>query len=169
MTTGEWIWDGYRPGVTASLIALQMGYYKGHWDFGRTFEAKLAEELGAFLARYDPDRHLFLNAFVENSVLKGSITIDDDAGAPGLAHLRWFMVAEDMRGRGLGKELLGRAVAFCRDRDYGGIYLTTFAGLHAARTLYERAGFGLADESEKDPWSGTVGLQRFELDLGDAQ
>jgi GNAT superfamily N-acetyltransferase len=62
--------------------------------------------------------------------------------------------------------LMDRAIAFCRERGFKSVYLTTFEGLHAARALYERMGFQLTDENEKDPWSGTVGIQRFELDLG---
>jgi hypothetical protein len=41
-------------------------------------------------------------------------------------------------------------------------YLTTFRGLDAARSLYESHGFVLVAEDAADPWSGTVGLQRFE-------
>jgi hypothetical protein len=40
--------------------------------------------------------------------------------------------------------------------------LTTFAGLGAARALYERAGFQLVDETEADQWQGGVVEQRFE-------
>ena len=40
-------------------------------------------------------------------------------------------------------------------------YLTTFAGLDAARHLYETAGFVLEGESDADPWGGGVREQRF--------
>ena len=42
---------------------------------------------------------------------------------------------------------------------------TTFAGLDAARHLYERAGFVLCQESEGDHWGRTVMEQTFELRL----
>jgi hypothetical protein len=41
------------------------------------------------------------------------------------------------------------------------VWLTTFAGLDAARALYERYGFALADESDADQWQGGVREQLF--------
>ena len=67
-----------------------------------------------------------------------------------------------MRGSGLGKTLLGRAISFCDERGYERMWLTTFAGLDAARSLYERHGFVLAGEAEIDQWSGGVREQIFE-------
>jgi hypothetical protein len=42
------------------------------------------------------------------------------------------------------------------------VYLNTFAGLDAARALYERAGFHLVDEIEGESWGRTMREQRFE-------
>lgn len=160
----DYVLDEYRPGCAASIVALHMDYYAKEWGFGRPFEAMVAHELGAFLARYDPEQDLFLNAFRADGALLASITIDGAGGDR--AQLRWFIVSNAARGAGLGRTLMDRAMAFCRERQFASVYLTTFEGLHAARALYERAGFQLTDETEKDPWSGTVGIQRFELDLG---
>jgi GNAT superfamily N-acetyltransferase len=158
----EVTFDGYRPGALAAVLALHMDYYGPLWGFGRPFESKVAAEMGAFLARLDPAHDLFLTAWSDGGDLLGAITIDGiDADTAG-AHLRWFVVGGRTRGRGLGRELMRRADAFCRERGYGRIYLTTFAGLDAARALYERFGFRLVEETVGDPWSGTVGLQRVE-------
>jgi len=155
--------DGYRPGALAAVIGLHMAYYGREWGFGRPFEAKLAAEMGAFLARYDAERDLFLAAYDAAGSLVGSVVVDAEA-AEG-AHLRWYIVAGHARGAGLGRALLERAVAHCAERRYRRIYLTTFAGLDAARHLYESLGFTLCDESDTDPWQGGVGEQRFELVL----
>jgi len=155
--------DGYRPGCAASIVKLHMDYYAGEWGFGRLFEAMVAGELGAFLSRYDAEQDLFLNAFAADDALLGSITIDGAGGDT--AQLRWFIVSAAARGAGLGRELMDRAMGFCRDRCFDRVFLTTFAGLDVARKLYEGAGFRLTDETEKDPWSGTVGIQRFDIDL----
>lgn len=152
----------YRPGAIAATIALHMAYYAPAWGFGAAFEAKLAREMGAFHARYDPARDLFLTAFDQSGDLLGTITIDAVAAEDDGAHLRWFIVAPSMRGRGLGKELMRRAEAFLRERGYRRAFLTTFRGLDAARALYEQHGFRLVEEAAADPWSGHVGLQRFE-------
>ena len=92
----------------------------------------------------------------------GSVVVDASGGGPHGAHLRWFIVSEDMQGKGLGADLLGRALSFCDGRGYQRIWLTTFAGLDAARSLYERHGFALAGEDEIDQWSGGVREQTFE-------
>ena len=67
-----------------------------------------------------------------------------------------------MQGRGLGAELISRALAFCDGRGYGRIWLTTFAGLDRARSLYERTGFVLTGEDEIDQWNAGVREQVFE-------
>ena len=92
----------------------------------------------------------------------GSVIVDQSGGGPQGAHLRWFIVGEEMQGKGLGADLLGRAVSFCDERGYERIWLTTFAGLDAARGLYERHGFVLTGEAESDHWSGNVREQIFE-------
>lgn len=154
--------EGYRPGLIASVIALHMAYYAPRWGFGASFESKLAREMGEFHSRYDPHRDLFLTAADEDDEIIGSITVDGIAAASEGAHLRWFIVNESMAGRGIGGDLMGNCTRFLQEKGYWRAYLTTFRGLDAARSLYERHGFVLADEQPVDPWSGDVGLQRFE-------
>lgn len=153
--------DGYRPGVLASIVGLHMRYYSRHWGFGRPFETKVAAELAAFLARHDPSHDLFENAFAPDGTLLGSITVDGvDAEKTG-AQLRWLIVSDEARGLGLGRALMRRADAFIRDKSFQRTFLTTFAGLDAARKLYEDFGFSLVSEAPNDPWSGAVGVQTF--------
>ena len=153
--------DGYRPGVLASIVGLHMRYYSRHWGFGRPFEIKVAAGLAAFLARQDLSRDLFENAFAPDGTLLGSITIDGaDAEKTG-AQLRWLIVSDDARGHGIGRALMRRADDFIRDKGFPRTFLTTFAGLDAARRLYEDFGFSLVSEESNDPWSGTVGVQTF--------
>jgi GNAT superfamily N-acetyltransferase len=155
--------DGYRPGALAAVIGLHMDYYGPEWGFGRSFETKLATEMGAFLARYDTERDLFLAAYDGAGTVLGSVTVDAETADTEGAHLRWYIVAKHARGAGLGRTLLERSVAHCAERRFRRIYLTTFAGLDAARHLYESLGFALAGESDRDQWQGGVREQRFEL------
>lgn len=119
--------------------------------------------MGAFLARYDPERDLFLCAYDGAGALVGSVTVDAEAAASQGVHLRWYIVADGARGTGLGRALLERAVRHCTERRYRRLYLTTFAGLDAARHLYESLGFRLIDERDQDQWQGGVREQHFEL------
>ena len=152
--------DGYRPGALGGVLGLHMEYYGPEWGFGLAFETKVAAELSAFLARMDPDRDLFLTA-LRGDALAGSISMDVSGGGPDGAHLRWFVVSGSERGSGLGKELMMRAIRHADRVSAGSVWLTTFAGLDAARALYERFGFTLVSESDVDQWQGGVREQMF--------
>lgn len=163
--TGDIVFGGYRAGVVAQAIGLHMAYYAPAWGFGARFESKLAREMGEFHARFDGARDLFLAAFDPQGALLGTITIDGHGARQEGAHLRWFIVSEAARGRGLGRELMRAADGFLKQRGYARAYLTTFRGLDAARALYECFDFVLVAEDAADPWSGDVGLQRFERNV----
>jgi GNAT superfamily N-acetyltransferase len=66
-----------------------------------------------------------------------------------------LFVLPEYEGRGLGAELLTRAVNWVWDREADVIWLTTSAGTRAAR-FYERAGWTKTGE-------GASGELRFEL------
>lgn len=152
--------DGYRPGALAGVLGLHMSYYAREWGFGQAFETKVASELAEFLTRMDPARDLFLTAW-RGDALAGSISMDVTGGGPDGAHLRWFVVSDSERGSGLGKELMARAIEHADSVAAGPVWLTTFAGLEAARALYERHGFTLSSQSEDDQWQGGVREQLF--------
>ncbi len=152
---------GYRPGVIADIVGLHARYYARHFGFGVQFETLVASELAAFVAAHDPDEDLFLNA-VDGDTLCGSIVIDHTVAAHrDGAKLRWFIVGDTQRGTGLGRALMARAMAFCDAHAYAPVTLTTFAGLDAARHLYEDFGFKLVKEDPIDRWHGGVGEQTF--------
>ena len=92
----------------------------------------------------------------------GSIVLYVHGEAADCGHLRWFVIHAKARGQGGGGDLMDRVMAHARRFQLSSIYLTTFSGLAAARHLYEKVGFVLTQTQETDPWSGTVGLQRFE-------
>jgi len=163
MSQSEMQFEGYRPGSLAAVVRLHMDYYAPAWGFGLAFETKVAGEMAAFLARFDAARDLFLCARDAAGDIQGSVTIDAAEADSLGAHLRWYIVGAGGRGSGIGRQLLERAVAHCRARGYPSIYLTTFAGLDAARHLYESLGFRLIRELETDQWQGGVKEQHFSL------
>lgn len=152
----------YRPGALADAVKLHMEYYAAQWNFGLVFEVKVASEMAEFLERADPERDLFLAAYSNKTEMLGTISIDAKHVGTDGAHVRWFVTGETARGTGVGRKLLECAVRFCDERGYHRIYLTTFAGLDAARHLYESVGFELVHESDDDQWQGGVREQRFE-------
>ncbi len=156
--------SGYRPGAIGRVTWLHGDYYGRNWGFGLYFEAKVARELAEFLGSFDAERDLFRLALV-NDAIAGSIAIDGAKAATEGAHLRWFIVDPQRQGLGIGRLLLDEALGFCAACQYARVFLWTFAGLDAARRLYEAAGFCLVEEIDQEQWGKTMREQRFELAL----
>ncbi len=85
----------------------------------------------------------------------------------GSAQLRWFLVHPAARGSGLGRHLIGAALAFCREAKCRSVFLWTVAGLAASAHLYHSAGFRLTEERPHSDWGPAVMEQRLELLLGE--
>lgn len=158
------IMRGYSPGAIGRVAWLHARYYSENWGFGLYFEAKVASELSEFLKRFAESRDGFWTVCAGGRV-EGALAIDGLKAAEEGAHLRWFIMSEELRGRGLGNRLIEEAVSFCRDRCYRSVYLWTFEGLSAARHLYEKHGFKLAESFRGSQWGKEVIEQRFELRL----
>jgi GNAT superfamily N-acetyltransferase len=155
---------GYVPGSLGRVVELHGAYYHEHWKFGLFFETKVAIELSEFLKKYDENRDGFWTALVDGRV-EGSITIDAAHAESEGVHLRWFIMSDALRGKGVGNQLINMAINFCQEKKYDRIYLWTFKGLPAARHLYEKAGFKLAEEHKGTQWGSEVNEQRFECAL----
>ena len=151
---------GYLPGLIGRVVELHALYYARNWHFTAFFEARVATEMRQFITRYDPSRDATWSALVDRTI-DASITIDGiDAAGQG-AHLRWFIASERVRGQGLGRRLLERAMEFCRERDYRRIYLETFDGLEPARHLYQAFGFELIESRLGEQWGSRIEEQRY--------
>ncbi len=155
---------GYIPGAIGRVAELHGTYYHAHWGFGLFFEAKVVTELVEFLRRYDEARGGFWVASLERHV-EGSVAIDGLQAEDKGAHLRWFIMSDALRGRGIGYRLLTTAIDFCHGNGYKRVYLWSFEGLSAARHLYEKTGFRLVEQRQGTQWGTTVNEQRFELRL----
>lgn len=153
---------GWRPGLIGDMVRAQALYYAQAWDFGAAFEATIAQGMAQFFARYDARRDVTLSLTRDGTFL-GACTIDgSDPELPGgQAHLRWFIVAQEARGTGLGRALLQGALGFADGAGHAAVYLDTFEGLGAARRLYEESGFALVHEAQAATWGRPVREQRF--------
>lgn len=156
------ILTGYLPGAIGRIVELHANYYHLDWGFGLFFEARVAREMSEFLSRFNETRDgLWIVSF--NDRIEGGIAIDGIKARTDGAHLRWFILSQEVRGRGFGHRLMEEAVSFCKKKDYRKIYLQTFEGLHAARHLYEKFGFRLVHQAEGTQWGNNVTEQKFEL------
>lgn len=154
--------EGWRPGALGFIIGEHGKYYARHWGFSAYFEAKVAAGVAEFTGRMEPSTDRFFLAVDDAERILGSLVLDltDPAQPSGQAHLRWFILSVRARGQGLGEKLIANAMAHC-DALSRACWLTTFAGLDAARALYERHGFMLEREEEAACWGTTVREQLF--------
>jgi GNAT superfamily N-acetyltransferase len=153
---------GYEPGCIGRLTELHSTYYSKNNGFGLYFEAKVASGLAEFMQRYDDKIDGIWLALVDGKI-EGAIAIDSKTAYQDGAHLRWFIVSDKVRGTGCGSQLLKTAIKHCEEQGFSRTYLWTFEGLAAARHLYEKHGFTLAQEQIGSQWGVEVKEQRFEL------
>jgi DNA-binding MarR family transcriptional regulator/GNAT superfamily N-acetyltransferase len=151
---------GYRPGVVARVTEMHINYYHRHSGFGQFFESKVAGGLAEFCGRLDKSQNAIWLA-LDGERIVGSLAIDGEDLGDNVAHLRWFIIDDGLRGAGVGRRLMAEAMAFCDRCGFVATHLWTFSGLNAARKLYEDAGFQLFEEFAGEQWGKEVVEQRF--------
>ena len=149
-----------RPGDVGQVIRLHGLLYAREFGWDHTFEAYVAESLAHFALHHDPQRERIWLVDDEDGVAGsiGIVAAGDDA-----AQLRWFLLSPTLRGKGLGGQMIDRALEFTRTAGYDSIFLWTVRGLDAAAALYRRAGFVLSEEKPGVHWGTYVTEQRFDL------
>jgi GNAT superfamily N-acetyltransferase len=157
---------GYYPGVVGKITEIHAVYYNEHWGFDASFETQVGRELSEFISKFDEDRDGFWVA-TKNGKFAGAVAIEGQKAHTDETRLRWFIVAPEFQNAGLGKELISKAVEFCRKKKYSKVLLWTFEGLDAARRLYERENFRLSEAHDVDQWGQYIKEQKFELILQD--
>lgn len=151
---------GYRTGAIARCTEMHARYYAQVAQFDRSFEAQVAGGLASFCQRLDKSRNQLWLAAHDDRIV-GTVAIDGEDLGPDIAHLRWFIVSPEMRGKGIGRQLLNSAIDFCTQQDFTECHLWTFKGLDAARHLYERHGFNMVDERPGTQWGKQVIEQKL--------
>ncbi|WP_209008220.1 bifunctional helix-turn-helix transcriptional regulator/GNAT family N-acetyltransferase [Roseibium polysiphoniae] len=154
------ILEGYQTGMIGDVSALHARTHGPIVGNGPAFESVVSKAMAEFMTRIDHPLNNSWNV-VEDRQIIASITIDGQDLGDNIAHLRWFILSERLRGKGLGKRLLAKALAHCEMQGFDEIHLWTLKGLEPARALYERNGFSLVDEYEGDQWGRSVTEQKF--------
>src|SRR3954447_709680 len=117
------ITEGYIPGCIGRIAQLHAAYYSATNGFGVAFEAKVARELADFCQSYQPGRDgIWLARQLE---IEGSVVIDGSRAHDKGAHLRWFISSDAVRGQGIGRQLLARALEFSDQCGYKTVHLWT--------------------------------------------
>jgi GNAT superfamily N-acetyltransferase len=149
---GDIGWVAHRQGI---LYAQEYG-----WD--GTFEALVAEIAAQFVKNFDPAWESAWIAERDSQVL-GSVFLVKVSEQE--AKLRLLYVEPDARGEGLGRRLTQECIAFAKARGYDKLTLWTNDILHAARRIYQEAGFVLVSEEQHHSFGHDLVGQYWALDL----
>jgi GNAT superfamily N-acetyltransferase len=151
-----------EPGDLGDVVALHGRLYAREYAMDQSMEIYVGEGI----MRFARER-------VERGPAVGEMWVVDSGGRTlgsiamleedGLGRLRWLLLHPDLRGLGLGRELVRTAMDYARGRGFPGVFLTTIASLDAAHALYREAGFEVTASVPVTQWGIETEDMRFDL------
>jgi GNAT superfamily N-acetyltransferase len=154
----------YGPGDAAGILVLHRRVYPPEFGVDETFIDDIAITLADLDAIGFPGPGEGAWLVDGPGGLAGSLLLSDEGEGEG--RVRLFVFDQALRGRGLGRRLLGELLALARDFGYDRLTLATFADLTAAAHLYREVGFELVREEVAPRWGrGDFRYQHYELRL----
>lgn len=145
------------------VIFRQLRLYELEYGFtSEIWKTYLTEGVRHFVSRFD-DKKDCMFILENNGISSGCVAITHVEEAT--AQLRFFFLEPEMRGQGLGHDLLDKAIDFCKEKKYENVFLWTFSTLIAARHLYGGKGFEISQTHENHDWGETIIEERWDLIL----
>jgi GNAT superfamily N-acetyltransferase len=149
---------GPRPGDLGWLVQRHGELYAREYGWDTSFERLVA----GIAAAFDPatDRAWIADVDGERAGMVLCVHGDDAT-----AKLRTLLVEPTARGLGVGTALVDEVIQHARQRGYRTLTLWTNDVLHAARRIYERAGFTLQAEAPHHAFGRDLTEQTWSLTL----
>lgn len=150
-----------RCGDLGRIVSLHGKAYEPLGGYGLRFEAFVAQTIADFILHNDAHGRIWLAERSGALVGSSAIVLHEN----GTGQLRWVVVDPAERGDGLGKDLVARALAYCRDQGCRSVHLETTDGLPESEDMYNKLGFYITSNTIEELWDGTRPLIRMQLDL----
>ena len=150
-----------RPGDLGRIVAHHERVYPAEYGVDSSFVEHVAAGVAAARERGFPSASEGIWIVEHDGEHAGSVACTDEGD--GTAMLRWVLLDPGLRGHGLGRGLIGEAVAFAERCGYERLALMTFSDLRAAGHLYREHGFAVVEEETGPRWGrASVTYQRYE-------
>jgi DNA-binding MarR family transcriptional regulator/GNAT superfamily N-acetyltransferase len=152
----------HQPGDMGWIVHRQAMLYAEEYGWDGTYEALAAEIVAHFIKNYDPKRERCWIAEKDGARV-GAVFVAKASDE--VAKLRLLHVEREARGLGIGKRLVEECIRFARQAGYQKITLWTQSILHAARRIYEQAGFRVVHKEQHHSFGKNLTAETWELDL----
>lgn len=108
------------------------------------------KELDALSKFYNclPEKRSYYVVTDENGIVAGGAGVAEFRGFENCAEVQKLYLADEVKGKGIGKRLLQEVDQFARMAGYKRLYLETHSNLGTAIDLYEKMGFHQIDKPE---------------------
>jgi GNAT superfamily N-acetyltransferase len=152
-----------RPGDAEAIRELHRRVYVPEYGMNDEFVQRVGEGVEEAVAQGWPEAGGGVWIVEHDAAVRGCLGLTDQGDGQG--RLRWFVLEETLRGRGLGRQLVSELLATARSQGFRRLELETFSALTEAARLYRSVGFRLTWERPRSDWGAPIVYQHYALQL----